>query len=89
MAADVLVFNAIRVDPEPAGRTGGTGGARTGGGRFGVQRNTGGGAGGRREDKQIDEKEIQRKIQETQAKLSGGGGKGQEHKSKIASRKTE
>lgn len=31
---------------------------------------------GRREDKLIDEKEIQRKIQETQAKLSGGGGKG-------------
>ena len=46
-----------------------------GGGRFGVQRSTGG-AGGRRDDKQIDEKEIQRKIQETQAKLSGGGGKG-------------
>ena len=29
----------------------------------------------RGEDKQIDEKEIQRKIQETQAKLSGGKGK--------------
>jgi translation initiation factor IF-2 len=29
----------------------------------------------KREDKQIDEKEIQRKIQETQAKLTGGGGK--------------
>ncbi|MFL5787910.1 MAG: translation initiation factor IF-2 [Flavisolibacter sp.] len=49
-----------------------------GGNRFGNQ-----GGGGRftprpafakREEKQIDEKEIQRKIQETQAKLSGGGG---------------
>jgi translation initiation factor IF-2 len=29
----------------------------------------------KREDKQIDEKEIQRKIQETQAKLTGGGGR--------------
>ncbi len=54
----------------------GQGAARSGGGgRFGVQRNTGG-AGGKRDDKSIDEKEIQRKIQETQAKLSGGGGKG-------------
>jgi translation initiation factor IF-2 len=55
---------------------GGQGASRAGGGgRFGVQRSTGG-AGGRRDDKSIDEKEIQRKIQETQAKLSGGGGKG-------------
>ncbi len=46
------------------GRTG-TGGARPG--RPGITR---------RDDKLIDEKEIQRKIQETQAKLSGGGGKG-------------
>ena len=30
----------------------------------------------RRDGQTIDEKEIQRKIQETQAKLSGGGGKG-------------
>jgi translation initiation factor IF-2 len=43
------------------------GGNRTGGGRSA-------GTGGRREDKLIDEKEIQRKIQETQAKLTGGGG---------------
>ncbi|MBA2746745.1 MAG: translation initiation factor IF-2 N-terminal domain-containing protein, partial [Flavisolibacter sp.] len=55
-----------------------------GGGRFTPQRagtaNTGG---GRREDKQIDEKEIQRKIQETQAKLSGSGGKGKNIKAKL------
>jgi translation initiation factor IF-2 len=37
----------------------------------------------RGEDKQIDEKEIQRKIQETQAKLSGGGGKGKNMKAKL------
>ncbi|MGZ8560705.1 MAG: translation initiation factor IF-2 N-terminal domain-containing protein, partial [Flavisolibacter sp.] len=78
--------------PKPAGQGGG--------GRIGIQRNTGGTAAGgergrggqqgnkfgprsgarptfakRGEDKQIDEKEIQRKIQETQAKLSGGKGK--------------
>jgi len=41
-----------------------------GGGRFGQRPGF-----ARRDDKQIDEKEIQRKIQETQAKLSGGGGK--------------
>ena len=70
--------------PGSAGQGGQGGGGRFtpqrgrtqgGGGRFGGQ-----GGGGRfapREDKQIDEKEIQRRIQETQAKLSGGGtGKG-------------
>ncbi|SHF17752.1 bacterial translation initiation factor 2 (bIF-2) [Cnuella takakiae] len=64
--------------PRPAGQGGG--------GRFQPQlakdrtnNRPGGGGGGRfqpREDKQIDEKEIQRKIQETQAKLSGGSGRG-------------
>ena len=68
------------------------GGGATGGGNFnrggaggGGNRGGSGGTGGgnrrpnlpiRREDKLIDEKEIQRKIQETQAKLSGGGNKG-------------
>ena len=47
-----------------------------------------GGGGGhrtitRREDKLIDEKEIQEKIRETQAKLTGGGGKGKSLKAKI------
>jgi translation initiation factor IF-2 len=85
-----------------------------GGGRFGVQRNTGGdrgrggaqpganrfGAGANRtgarpafakrgEDKQIDEKEIQRKIQETQAKLSGGGGRGKSVKKLRRERRNE
>jgi translation initiation factor IF-2 len=52
-----------------------------GGNRFGTNQRPGG-AGGfqRREDKQIDEKEIQRKIQETQAKLSGGPGRGKNMK---------
>jgi translation initiation factor IF-2 len=71
-------------------RTPGTGGQGTqgGGGRFTPQRGRAAGGGGRfgsqgggnrfapREDKQIDEKEIQRRIQETQAKLSGGTGRG-------------
>jgi translation initiation factor IF-2 len=37
----------------------------------------------RREDKEIDAKEIQDKIKETQAKLSGGGGKGKSIKAKL------
>ncbi|MCU7550700.1 translation initiation factor IF-2 [Chitinophagaceae bacterium LB-8] len=48
-----------------------------GGGRFGTPRIAA------REDKQIDEKEIQRKIQETQAKLSGGTGKGKSLKARL------
>ncbi len=65
--------------------TGGPGGFNRGGqgGRFGQR----GGGHTRREDKQIDEKEIQRKIQETQAKLSGGGGR--KIKSKRRDRKSE
>jgi len=50
-------------------------GPQQGGNRFGPGRGGVRPAFGKREDKQIDEKEIQRKIQETQAKLTGGGGK--------------
>ncbi len=71
-------------------RTPGSGGQgnQGGGGRFTPQRGRSQGGGNRfgsqgggnrfapREDKQIDEKEIQRRIQETQAKLSGGTGRG-------------
>jgi translation initiation factor IF-2 len=64
------------------GNTGG-GGNRTGGGRGP------GSTGGRREDKLIDEKEIQRKIQETQAKLSGGGGRGKNTKAKMRREKRQ
>lgn len=75
------VKREIFINKEGDRKQGGTG---TGGGNFNRGRggNTGAGGnrrpvtGGRREDKLIDEKEIQRKIQETQAKLSGGGGKG-------------
>ena len=42
-----------------------------------------GGTGGRREDKLIDEKEIQEKIRETQAKLAGAGGRGKSLKAKM------
>ncbi len=45
--------------------------------------------GGRREDKLIDEKEIQKKIQETQAKLAGGGGKGKNLKAKLRREKRQ
>ncbi|MBK7561190.1 MAG: translation initiation factor IF-2 [Chitinophagaceae bacterium] len=65
------------------GRSGSTGGAnRGGGGRTS-------GTGGRREDKLIDEKEIQRKIQETQAKLAGGGGRGKNLKAKMRREKRQ
>ena len=67
------------------GRSGtGAGGNRSGGGR-----STGSGTGGRREDKLIDEKEIQRKIQETQAKLAGGGGRGKNLKAKMRREKRQ
>jgi translation initiation factor IF-2 len=56
------------------GRSGGSNFNRGGqGGRGGGRRDTRGPA---REEKQIDEKEIQEKIRETQAKLAGGGGRG-------------
>jgi translation initiation factor IF-2 len=45
--------------------------------------------GGRREDKLIDEKEIQEKIRETQAKLAGGGGKGKNLKAKLRREKRQ
>ncbi|GAB3006843.1 hypothetical protein GCM10027051_03000 [Niabella terrae] len=53
---------------------------------FHKDRNTGTGSSNRRsgrEDKQIDEKEIQEKIRETQAKLSGGGGRHKNTRSKT------
>lgn len=58
-----------------------------GGGRFTPQRR--GDNRGPREDRQIDEKEIQRKIQETQAKLSGGGGRGNKRTAKRRDRRAE
>lgn len=55
-----------------------------GGGRF--QRP---GQGGKREDKIIDEKEIQEKLKQTQAKLAGSGGRGKSLKAKYRKAKRE
>ena len=80
------------------------GGGGTGGGNFnrgGDNRgrgNTGAGTGSRfrphtgparREDKLIDEKEIQEKIKETQAKLAGAGGRGKSLKAKMRREKRQ
>jgi translation initiation factor IF-2 len=64
-------------------RRGGTGGSQ--------QPNRGAGAGSRnpREVKEIDKKEIQDKIRETQAKLAGTGGRGKSSKSKIRREKRQ
>ncbi len=51
--------------------------------------NRGGGTGGRREEKLIDEKEIQEKIRETQAKLTGGGGRGKGLKARLRREKRQ
>ncbi|HEV7738715.1 MAG TPA: translation initiation factor IF-2 N-terminal domain-containing protein, partial [Chlamydiales bacterium] len=85
------------------GQQGGGGqGGRTGGGGFNRNDQRGGGnrggAGvgrpntsrtGGREDKLIDEKEIQEKIRETQAKLAGGGGRGKNIKAKMRREKRQ
>ncbi len=75
--------------------TGGGGFSRSpqGGGGFNRD-NRSGGAGGnrpitRRDDKEIDAKEIQDKIKETQAKLTGGGGRGKSLKAKYRRAKRE
>jgi translation initiation factor IF-2 len=73
---------------------GGQGGGRTGGGNFN-RSNQGGGRGRRdnrgtgREEKLIDEKEIQEKIRETQAKLAGGAGRGKGLKAKMRREKRQ
>ena len=62
---------------------GGGGFSRPGGGG-GFNRAGGGRTSGRRDDnKEIDAKEIQDKIKETQAKLAGGGGRGKSLKAKY------
>ena len=68
----------------------GTGGfSRDGRGRTGGGGNRPITRGGRREDKLIDEKEIQEKIRETQAKLAGAGGRGKSLKAKIRREKRQ
>ena len=69
-----------------------TGGGQPGGNRPGQPQRQGQGGGGRftpskrgdqRESKEIDSKEIQNKIRETQAKLAGSGGRGKSLKAKY------
>jgi translation initiation factor IF-2 len=78
-------------NPQGGNRPGQQGGGNRPGG------NRPGGAGGRNnryapqttEQKEIDQKAIQDKIKETQAKLSGGGGRGKSLKSKYRRAKRE
>ncbi len=68
------------------GQGGGNNFNRQGGGQQGGQNRGGGGRREifkRREDKEIDQKEIQEKIRETQAKLAGGNAKGKNVKAKL------
>ncbi|BAV09378.1 translation initiation factor 2 [Filimonas lacunae] len=69
---------------------GGQGGPNRGGNNRGPHNsNTGTGGGFRREDKEIDQKEIQEKIRQTQAKLAGAGGRGKSLKAKYRRAKRE
>jgi len=72
---------------DPAANRSGGGGQRQGGGGQGQQRGGGNRSGGSRpptrEEKEIDQKAIQDKIRETQAKLSGTGGRGKSLKAKY------
>jgi len=58
-------------------------------GRMGGRRDHRGGGAGRKEDKLIDEKEIQEKIRETQAKLAGASGRGKSMKAKLRREKRQ
>jgi len=80
-----------RKDGDPP-RQGGGGGGQQGGGFRGGNRPGGpqrGPARGPREVKEIDEKEIQNKIRETQAKLAGTGGRGKSLKAKYRREKRQ
>ncbi len=78
--------------PRPAIQKQAGGGQQGGGNRPGQPQRQGQGGGGRftpskrgdqRESKEIDSKEIQNKIRETQAKLAGSGGRGKSLKAKY------
>ena len=73
-----------RPDQRTGGSTRGTGQSN----RFARPGSTNGAA-PRREDKVIDAKEIQDKLKQTQAKLSGGGGRGKSLKAKYRKAKRE
>jgi len=82
-----------RFGNRPPGQGGPNQGPRPGGpagsNRFGNRPPGQGSAPVRRDDKEIDAKEIQDKIKETQAKLSGGGGRGKSLKAKYRKQKRE
>ncbi len=76
-----------RPNVAPGGPGGNRPPAGQGGGRFNNNRNAA--PPPRREDREIDAKEIQDKIKETQAKLSGGGGRGKSLKAKYRKAKRD
>ena len=75
------------VDKESDRKQGGFNRDNRGRGGGGHRRDNRGG--GRRDDKLIDEKEIQEKIRETQAKLAGAGGRGKSLKAKMRREKRQ
>ncbi|GAC1425330.1 MAG: translation initiation factor IF-2 [Chitinophagaceae bacterium] len=82
----------IKRDPSAGPATGGPnrgGGASTGGGFRRGNAPQRGGVAARREVKEIDKKEIQDKIRETQAKLAGAGGRGKSLKAKYRREKRQ
>jgi len=80
----------IKRDPSAAPGTPNRGGSNAGGGfRRGNQPQRAGGSAARREIKEIDKKEIQDKIRETQAKLAGAGGRGKSLKAKYRREKRQ
>jgi translation initiation factor IF-2 len=82
----------IKRDPAAGPNTPNRGGAGAGGGfrRGGnAPQRAGGGGAARREVKEIDKKEIQDKIRETQAKLAGAGGRGKSLKAKYRREKRQ
>jgi translation initiation factor IF-2 len=78
----------IIINKDPDRRTGGGTGTGFNRGRGGPRRDQRS-AGGRRDDKLIDQKEIQEKIRETQAKLAGSGGRGKSMKAKMRREKRQ
>lgn len=79
------IFINKDADKKPGGGFNRDNKGRTGAGAGGNRRDNR----GRREEKLIDEKEIQEKIRETQAKLAGGSGKGKSLKAKLRREKRQ
>ncbi|MEP7278276.1 MAG: translation initiation factor IF-2 [Bacteroidota bacterium] len=79
----------IKRDPSAGPITPGRGGTSAGGGFRRGNAPQRGGVAARREVKEIDKKEIQDKIRETQAKLAGAGGRGKSLKAKYRREKRQ